>query len=243
MTRLRHTTAVLLLLLLAACGLPGRSGTEATATPAGDFLTYSIIPPAYTISMNPGGRVPGAPMEYVGQEGDTYRVRIGGQESLKRVGDSFAWSGVIAPGVFAEYNLRLTSALLGPLPVTGGVRLTILDWQPVAMVGLPQLPNVLHFSNILQDYNLAIGETMPASTLRYEGIVSEGSRRLARFSGLPGLTDYAQGDSVTWMGQLRSNVYVRYNLRVINFNEDNVLLGGTAELWLAEPTYPDTSRP
>lgn len=235
----RHNfLAILLLLLLAACGLPGRSGSEATATPVGNFLTYSIIAPAYTISMSPGERVPGAPMEYLGQEGDTYRVRIGGQEALKRVGDSFAWSGVIAPGVHGEYNLRLTSALLGPLPVTGGVKLTILDWQPVATAVLPELPNSLHFSNILQDHNLAVGATMPASTLRYEGLVTEGNRRLARFSGLTGLSDYAQGDSVTWIGQLRSNVYVRYNLRVLSFDEDNVLLGGTAELWLAEPTYP-----
>ncbi|HRQ38777.1 MAG TPA: hypothetical protein PLD25_12795 [Chloroflexota bacterium] len=243
MNRYKPIGALLLMLLLAACGLPGRSGSDATATPVGNFLRFSIIAPAYTISMNPGGRVPGAPMEYLGQEGDTYRVRIGGQEALKRVGDSFAWSGVIAPGVFGEYNLRLTSALLGPLPVTGGVTLTVLDWQPVATAVLPQLLNALYFSNILLDHNLAVGETMPASTLKYEGQVAEGSRRLARFSGLTGLTDYAQGDSVTWIGQLRPNVNVRYNLRVISFDEDNVLLGGTAELWLAEPTYPETARP
>ncbi len=236
--RLQAITLFVVMLSATACGLPGLSGSEATATPAGNFLTFTIIPPAYTISMNPGERVPGAPMEYVSQEGDTYRVRIGGQEALKRGGDSFAWSGIIAPGVFAEYNLRLTSALLGPLPVTGGVKLTILDWQPVATAVLPQLPNALYFSNILLDHNLALGETMPASTLKYEGMVTDGSRQLARFSGLTGLTDYAQGDSVTWAGQLRSNVYVRYNLRVISFDEDNVLLGGTAELWFTEPTYP-----
>ncbi len=238
MNRYKPFHILVFVLLAAACSLPGRSGSDATPTPVGNFLTFSVIPPAYTTSMNPGDRIPGAPMEYVGQEGDTYRIRIDGQEALKRVGDSFAWSGVIAPGVYAEFNLRLTSALLGPLPVTGGVTLTILDWQPVATAVLPQLPDALYFSNILLDQNLAVGETMPAATLKYEGVVTEGSRRLARFSGLTGLTDYAQGDSVTWMGQLRSNVYVRYNLRVISFDEDNVLLGGTAELWFAEPTYP-----
>jgi hypothetical protein len=31
---------------------------------------------------------------------------------------------------------------------------------------------------------------------------------------------------------------MRVILRVITFDEDNVLLGGTAELWFTEPTYP-----
>ena len=230
---------IIMLLVTVGCGLFG-DGSEVTPTPTpvGNFLTFSIIPPAYTISMNPGDRVPGAPMEYVGQEGDTYRVRIGGQEAVKRAGDSFAWSGVIAPGVHGDYNLRLTTALLGPMPVTGGVKFTILDAQPLVVAQLPQLPDALYFSNILLEHNLSTGETMPASTLKYEGVVSDGSRQLARFSGLTGLTDYAQGDSVTWMGQLRSNMYVRYILRVITFDENHVLLGGTAELWFTEPTYP-----
>jgi len=227
------------LLTMVGCGLSGNGfETTPTVTPMGNFLTFTIIPPAYTITMNPGDRVSGAPMEYIGQEGDTYRVRIGGQEALKRAGDSFAWSGVIAPGVHGDYNLRLTSALLGPLPVTGGVKFTILDWQPVATAVMPQLPDALYFSNILLEHNLSAGETTPASILKYEGVVSDGSRQLARFSGLTGLTDYAQGDSVTWTGQLRSNVYVRYILRVITFDENHVLLGGTAELWFTEATYP-----
>ncbi|NJN53401.1 MAG: hypothetical protein HC804_00800 [Anaerolineae bacterium] len=228
----------LVLLTAVACSLPGGSGTPPTVTPMGSFLSFTIIPPAYTISMSPGERVSGAPLEFVGQEGDTYRVRIDGQEALKRTGDSFAWSGVIAPGVHGDFNLRLTSALLGPLPVTGGVTLTILDWQPVETAVIPQQPNTLYFSNILLEHNLAVGETMPASTLKYEGVVNSGTRQLARFSGVSGLTDYAQGDSITWTGQLRPNVTVRYNLRVITFDEDNVVLAGTAELWLTEPTYP-----
>ncbi len=209
-----------------------------TETPASNLLTFSIIPPAYTISMNPGEKVPGAPLEYVGQEGDTYRVRIDGQELLKRTGDSFAWSGIIAPGVHGDYNLRLTSALLGPLPVTGGVKFTILGWQPVATAAVPQLPEALTFSNILLEHNLAVGETMRASTLQYLGPATIGTQEYAQFSGLNGPANYAQGDSITWVGQLRDNVYVRYILRVITFDEDNARLAGTAELWFTEPTYP-----
>lgn len=234
------TLIAMLLLTALACGVPGFP--SATPTPApftpGDFLTYTIIPPAYTVSLNPGDHVPGAPLQYIGQEGDTYRVRIGGLEAVKRVGDSFAWAGIIAPSVYAEYNLRLTTTLLGPLPVTGGVELTILDWQPLEVAFLPDLSEAVHFGNILVNYNVPAAETLPASTLVYSGVYTQGSQQFARFSGLSAQPYYAQGDSLVWTGQLRENVYVRYNLRVISFDEDNVLLGGTAELWLTEQTYP-----
>lgn len=229
-----------LLLLAPACGVPGfpSGGTAPPPTPVGNFLTYTIIPPAFTVGLNPGDHVPGAPLQYIGQEADAYRVRIGDQEALKRIGDSFAWSGIIAPGVFADYNLRLTTALLGPLPVTGGVKFTILDWQPLEATTLPDLSDALHFSAILLDHNIGAGQTMPASTLRYDGVYIQGNSRFAQFSGLSAHPYYAQGDSLIWMGRLRANIFVRYNLRLISFDENRALLGGAAELWILEPTYP-----
>jgi len=231
---------VALLLLAALACVPGFSAPAATVTPEspGNFLSFNIIPPAYTVSLNPGEHVPGAPLEYVGQEADSYRVRIGGQEAVKRIGASFAWAGVIAPGVYGEYNLRLTTALLGPLPVTGGVKLTLLDWQPVEVAALPVLTDTLHFGNILIEETLAVGEAMPGSTLVYNGVYTQGNQQFAQFSGLSTNPYYAQGDSLVWIGQLRANVYIRYNLRLLSFDANSAQLVGTAELWLTEITYP-----
>jgi hypothetical protein len=38
------------------------------------------------------------------------------------------------------------------------------------------------------------------------------------------------GDSITWIGTLQENVAVRYTFRVVNFSENSLQLGGTAEL-------------
>lgn len=230
---------VLLLLVSLACGLPNSEPAPATATPEGNMLTFGILSPTYTASLNAGDHVPGAPMYYVGQEGDAYRVRIGGQDALKRSGDSFIWSGIIAPGSYAEYNLRLTSGFLGPLPVAGGVDVTFLDWQALELTNLPDVSSGLHFGNIpIVETNLQLEETLRGATLTYQGIYKQGNQEFAHFTGLSAQPYYAQGDSLVWSGQLRSNVYVRYNLRVVSFNESRVILGGTADLWVLEQTYP-----
>lgn len=231
--------SLLLFLATMACDVPGFSTPVPTVTPnrGFEFLSFTVPAPVYTISMDPGDRVPGARLEYLGKEGDIYRVRINGREAVKRLGDSFIWSGVVAPGVYGDFNLRLTTNLpgLGVLPVTGGVKITLLDWNPAALEALPPLADALHFENIpVIEVGFPVGENILASTLVYEGVVTQGSNQFARLSGL----DYAQGDSVVWVGRLRDNVYVRYSLRVLSFNEDHINLAGGAELWIVEPTYP-----
>ncbi len=232
---------IILLLAGSACSVPGFSAATPTPTPeANGFLNFSVPAPGYTITLNPGDRVPGARLEYLGQEGDIYKVRINGQAADKRLGDSFVWSGIIAPGVFAEYNLRLTATLpgFGTLPVTGGVKLTILDWQPVEVVTLPDMSEALRIGNIIIDANVPVGENISASTLVYEGLTTQGTTTFAQLSGLSGHPYFAQGDSLVWTGQLSDGVYIRYNLRVLTLDENNLRLGGVADLWLTSPTYP-----
>lgn len=242
MQKTNRALAFFVILLLGAglaCSVPGfPSSATPVPTPIGNFLRFNVIPPTYNVTLNAGDRVPGAPLEYIGQEGDTYKVRIGGQETVKRTGDSFSWSGIIAPSVFGEYNLRLTTALLGPMPVTGGVQVTLLDSQPLETSVLPDLTNALHFGNILIENTIPVGQAMPASSLVYTGIYTQGSQQFAQFSTQTGQPYYAQGDSIVWTGQLRSNVYVQYNLRVLTFNESQVTVAGTADLWITEQTYP-----
>ena len=230
---------LLLMLTTIACAVPGFSGSQATSTPQADsdFLSFTV--PGYTTSLSPGENVPGSRLEYIGQEGDAYRVRIDGQESIKRIGDSFTWAGIIAPGIYGEYSLRLTTALLGPLPAAGTVKITVLDWLPTELTTLPDLTNAIHYGNIpVIDLTVPVGESVLASNMIYDGIVTQGGTEFAQLTNAAGNKLFAELDSVVWTGTLRENVFLRYNLRVISFNENNIVLGGTAEIWLTDPTYP-----
>lgn len=231
---------MLLILSMLACSVPGFTTPGATPTPTNDsdFLTFSVPAPGYAISLNPGDRVPGSRLQYLGQEGDAYRVKIGGQESLKRIGDSFTWAGIVGSGVYGEYNLRLTSTLLGPLPVAGGVRLTILDWEPIQITSLPDLTNALHIGNLFINYSINKGEVIPATDMIYNGTVQQGSTEYAQFSNISGSSNFLIGDFVGWSGSLRENVFLSYSLRITSFDEDRIILTGTADIWITDPTYP-----
>ncbi len=228
---------VLLLLAGLACVVPGVGPPEppASPTPLGDTLSFLI--PAYTISLAPGDTVPGTRLHYVGHNEGVYQVTIDGLAAAKRTGDSFIWNGVMAPGVYANFNLRLTTAVFGALPVAGPVEIILFNPEPVEMALTADVVNAQpYFGNILIDYRIPPGRPIPGTTLVYEGIVNQGEGRqtsqLAQLSGLTGYPYLALGDSLIWVGKLRDNVYIRYSLRATAINENDLRLSGTAELWV-----------
>lgn len=203
-------------------------------TPMGDTISYLV--PAYTKNLQPGETVPGTQLTYVGSTDGGFEVSIGGQQAIKKAGDSFYWSGVIAPGVFANFNLRLTTGFFGGMPVAGPVELIVLFPEPQPLP-LSQDPDAkLHLGNIVIDYHVPLNKMIPGTTLVYQGVESQGlgnqSTTLARIGGLTGYPNLAVGDSLAWSGLLRDNVVVRYNLRVVSFNEETIRVVGTAELWI-----------
>ncbi|MEJ2749183.1 MAG: hypothetical protein P8183_14955 [Anaerolineae bacterium] len=224
-------------LLLASCSLVGLEpvGPPPSPTPMGDTLSYTI--PAYTISLSPGDTVPRTRLQYVERQEGGYLVKIDGLEATKRTGDSFFWSGVIAPGVYANYNLRLTTAVFGSLPAAGPVELIIFNPAPQEAALPAELASrSADFNNILLDYQVPPGKTIPGSTLVFEGLITQGegqrATELAQLTGLSGYPYLALGDSLTWVGRVRENVYVRYRMRVTTMNEYGLRLSGTAELWI-----------
>lgn len=213
-----------------ACTIPG-TGSEETAvtpTPVGDSMTFLI--PAYTYSLEPGDTVPGSQLQYVGKTGDLHDVKIDGEPAQKRVGDSFIWNGIVAPGVFAKYNLRLAPDFLGPLPVAGPVEVTVLNPVAAPLPAMPDWPTAIRYNNIVMAHNVPAGWTIPGTTLVYDGVSTQGQIDSARLTGLAGHPLFALGDSITWIGSLQDNVAIRYTFRVVNFNENTLQLGGTAEL-------------
>ncbi|MCP4363051.1 MAG: hypothetical protein GY796_34035 [Chloroflexi bacterium] len=231
---------VLLIFLLMgglACAVPGftPAAPAPSPTPPGDML---FLQAPYTYNLTSGGRVPGTQLEYIEATGDSFRMRIDGAEATKRIGDSFPWKGVVGPGVLGNYNLRLTTALGGNLPAVGTVKLTVLNPEPQEVVtAVPPVPEKLHYGGIIINYNVPVGREVPGSTMVFEGVSNQSGITAAQLSGISGYAFFAQGDSLVWQGQLRENVYVRYDLRVVTLSEENLLLGGTAELWIT-PSEP-----
>ncbi|MCA9934335.1 MAG: hypothetical protein H6662_13825 [Ardenticatenaceae bacterium] len=229
---------LLLIMATLACTVPGikPSGPVATPTPVGDTLSFTN--PAYATSLAPGEFVLGTQMQYVKREGDNFKVTIDGLEATKRIGDSFIWNGVLAPGVYGNYNLRLTTVILGDLPVAGSVEVTVFYPAPVQLETLPDLSEALTFNNTVINYLIPEGRQIPGTTLTYDAMVEQGQgdqvTRQAQLSGLSGYPLLAVGDSLQWQGSLLNNVTIRYNLRVLGISEDGLRLTGTADLWVTQ---------
>lgn len=227
---------LMLLMMALACQIPGSGSGSVTptVTPTGDTLSFSV-PFAY--NLEPGETVPGTRLQYIGSNPNGYDVSIDGLTAVKHGGDSFIWSGVLAPGVYATYNLRITTAIFSGLPVAGIVELVVFNPEPFAMT--PTAANQttdLHYSNVVVNYQVPVGAGIPGTSLKYEGMSEQGSggqtTKLAVLSGLTGYPYLATGDSLTWTGQLRSNVFVTQNMRVLSISDTALFVGGTAEVWI-----------
>lgn len=212
----------------------GSSSPAATPTPLGDTLSFFM--PAYTHNLRPGETVPGTRLTYIGRSRDVYQVSIDGLTATKRTGDSFIWNGVLAPGVYANYNLRITTALFGSLPVAGPVEIIVFNPSPREEAITVENESALYYNNIVVNYLIPEGRPIPGTTLSYEGIqtVGEGDQasQLARLTGLEGYPYLAIGDSLVWSGRLLENVLIRYSLRAASLTESGLRLAGTAEMWV-----------
>lgn len=217
-------------------GIPGvvEPTPVGSPTPMGDSISYRA--PAYATTLQPGETVPGTQLTYIGNSDNGYEVSIGGQRAIKLSGDSFYWSGIIAPGVFANYNLRLITGFFGGMPVGGPVELIVLFPKPEPLPVTNDPDGEFHLGNIVIDYHVPLNKPIPGTTLVYQGMETQGlgnqSTTLARIGGLSGYPNLATGDSLVWNGILRENVAVRYNLRAISFDEESIRFVGTGELWI-----------
>jgi hypothetical protein len=228
----RQAIIILLLLLSAslACAVPGINSEPTPPpqpTPEGDTIYYTA---PYEVVLEPGVTIPGTRVTYVQMVGDVHEISIDGLRAYRQVGDSITWRGVIAPGLFGDYRLRLSSDFRGRLLAEGEVALAVFNPDPIE-VPPTQSPNgSLHFQGIPITYHVPEGYRVPGTTLVYQGIRND----LAELSGTASYPYFALDDSLLWLGMLRENVFVRYNVRVAGLNESGLTLSGTAEVWASE---------
>lgn len=229
---LRRAVLVLGLLWLSsmACAVPSfnREPTPPPEpTPEGDTILFTA---PYEAPLQVGATIPGTNVRYVQSVGDVHELSIDGLQAYRQVGDSVTWRGIVAPGVYGDYRLRLRSTLGGGLHAEGEVSLAVLNPAPVEIPPTESPQAAIHFAGIPVNYFVPEGYRVPGTTLVFQGVQND----LAELSGTASYPFFARDDSLLWLGQLRDNVHVRYNLRVSSMSESGLGLTGTAELWATE---------
>lgn len=220
------------LVWLTACAQLSGALNRATLpppTPMGD--TLALTAPTFSIELLAGRNVPGTQLYYLRQRDNAYEVSIDGQTILKRPGDSFAWRGVVAPGVYGVYNLRLQPIYLSNLQALGSVELTILNPTPVEVFSLAGTTAPIYFPSIPIDYRVPAQRVIPGTNYVYMGLTGD-FVQLARV-GEGVLPLYAVGDTLVWQGRLRDNVTARFDLVIGSAESDGALnLRGSATVWI-----------
>lgn len=231
--------------ILSACvtGSPNRDSTPTLSpTTEGTQKTTDQRLPKNTLayrgpmeeSIPAGSFLPGTNIKYVGITSDkAAQINIGGQRALKRIGDSLDWKGSPLNGVDVQMRDRILWFGDKQLQLVGTMNLTIDNVAPKPS-SIPQVsdkspPNlIVHKVPVI--YQVKRGETIPGTTLIYEGKTEKG----VQLGGLP-KDDYPYrlvGDTISWQGELRSQVYLDLLLRTVAYNDNNLDVTGWATVIL-----------
>lgn len=178
--------------------------------------------------LRPGDRIAGTDIELVSIGDGNAAFRIAGLNSTRTLGDSLdfdgAWPGI--SGVDYSLRLRIYAIAGGRVRAAGVHRLVVQNIQPVAQsVSLTGTTLDIPFAG-----SATAGGQIKGLTLGYVGSHERG----AQISGLAAdaYPYYRLGDSITWSGLLRADIPIRYNLRLLFYNENSMQVGGIATIGL-----------
>lgn len=209
--------AFIFLLLLPACtSLPFIGG--GTPTPARQISYDGAI----TLSAKINQPLAGTSIIYQGKAPDGRAVlNIDGLQALKSIADSVNWKGALVLFSAVELNLRVVSFDESGITLAGTVHAIIQEPSPAA--GDISKNQIASFT-IPTTLTVNTGTNIPGTTVGYVGAQTGG----AQFSNLDQIPFRERFDSVIWTGHLRDRIGLRIDMRVLDFNNDRVILGGTA---------------
>ena len=201
------------------------------------FLPPSSIAPPNTLiydapvslTIKNGTLLPGTTIAYGGKtDTGAAKVLITGLVAPKRQGDTLDWEGKPVSNVAVKLTTRVLSFDDQALTVAGTahIELTNIAVQPGGNAGT----TLLEFAAPVS-YTLIKNQTLPGSNVSFVGVSAEG----AQFGGIAGFAFRKQLDSLEYNGRVLPHVFLRLDLRVINFSADSVVLGGTANIKLEAP--------
>lgn len=205
-------------------GLPGLSDLPLIQTPPGGMVFNGPIERGLRV----GDRVPGTGIQLVGVSEAGAEFTIDGMRSVRAVGDSLdydgPWPGL--PGATYNLRMRIYRASDQSVRAAGVHQLTVQGVQPV------QTNARVNDATLRFPFTTGanLGGTFAGITYSYLGTDDRG----AQIGGLPeGDYPYHKvGDSLSWAGNLRSDVQAEYNLRILMYNETGARVGGTVKLAL-----------
>lgn len=219
--------AVFVLALAAlACDLP--AGKPAP-TPAANQVIFTKV---YTSYLREGDTLPGSTVRYVGQEEGAYVLTIGDVRTVKKALDSLNWKGSVAEGVTLDYKLRVLGVILDQFEASGPLDVIIDGVTPVPGDIPDTVPDsaAFHFDALVINSTAKKGYTIPGTTIGFVGKDDQG----ALLTGVDGEPHRQVLDSIDWSGQVRPNVWLRASLRVTSFDEKQLSVAGTGEIWVTK---------
>jgi hypothetical protein len=218
---LRHHTHILPILLAALVLVTGcLPGARNRARPGS--LLYNL---PTTITISRGETLPGTSIRYEQMEERGARVLINGQTALKRRGDSLDWEGEPQPGVPVDLRMRVVWFTEEQLHLVGTGRIEVYDAQP--RVGPISTSSAISYSGPVA-YSVTRGSKIPGTVITYEGHSDEG----VKLGGIEGYPYRRLGDSILWEGRLRDGVFIRLDVRVVQYDDRTLRVGGLVTLWL-----------
>jgi hypothetical protein len=155
------------------------------------------------------------------------QVIINGQQALKRQGDSLNWSGEPRPGVKIELRMRVVWISEAQIELLGTTKVTVQNAQPRRAAIVTSSP--MEYGGAVA-YNVSKGNRIPGTLLTYEGETDEG----ARLGNMDSYPFRRAGDSILWEGMLVDDVYVRLDLRAVQYGERSLSVGGWATVWIGQ---------
>lgn len=212
-------TIGVLLIAVALSGCLSHSGPNA------DKLSYNL---PTTLSIERGAALYGTNIVYESFSEDGVWLVIDGQRALKRKGDSVSWAGSFRPETETELDLRVIWTTEEKVDLAGTAKVTVNNVVPQKRGIATTSP--ITFSGPVA-YGVAKDSFIPGTTLSYVGATEQG----AQLAGLDADYPYRQiGDSILWEGTLRDGVYLRAELRTVQFDNNGLRLAGISTLWLGE---------
>lgn len=215
-----HLFLLALVLALIGCGNLPIIGGGGLPTPSRQ-ITYDG---AVTLNVKAGETLPGTTIVYQGKAPDGRAIMsINGLQALKATADSVRWSGALVLFSLVDLNLRVVTYDESGLTLVGTIHIVVQEPNPV-----PAQPasNPLASFTIPLSYTVSRSAMVPGTTVSYVGAKEAG----AEFANLDQFPFRERFDSVVWEGRLRDRIAVRYDLRVLDFNDERVILGGTANV-------------
>ena len=197
-------------------------------TPVGDTLL--LEKPDYFIGgIQPTQMMVGVPIRFVGRTNDTYNVEIDGLPAPRIAGDSLPWSGIVAPGVYADYGLKIIPTYneeANSLKAQGVVKLTLFKTTPVEGGKINRTDPPLVYQAVPVEWRVPLAGRVPGTTFVWQ---SEDQGKFT-FTGSAQYSLRQLGDSLIWSGLLRDNVAATFNLRLVQIENNLLLLRGSADL-------------